>query len=128
MSSGYRRNLMEFEKWTEGYDASGWPINQWQSYAPELKAWGRFKPLRGDGYWASQQVQSDVIGEIEIPFIPLIVRELHDDLSVIRIKMCMGVASVPPGTALFRYFKIESFHDPDERRKRIILMVKEEVL
>ena len=125
MSSGYRRNSIEFEKWVEGYDASGWPVEAWTLL---LKAWGRFKPLRGDGYWASQQVQSDVIGEIEIPYIPQLVRELHDDLSVIRIKMCMGVAPVPPGPALFRYFRVESFHDPDERRKRIILMVKEEVM
>ena len=129
MSSGYRRNPIEFEYWTEGYDASGWPIEaNWASLTPALKAWGRYKPNRGDDYWAAQQQQSDVDGLFEVPFIADLVKLLMEDLTKLRIKMCAGVPPASPGPPLYRYFKIDSFFDPTQRRKVLHLMVKEELL
>ncbi len=135
MSSGFRRDPIEFEQWTEGYDASGWSIEtNWFSLTPELKAWGRYRPNnpnRGDSYWAAKQIQSDVVGVMEVPYIERLVKLLTaagGNLAAIRIKMCAGVPPDPGGSALFRYFKIDSYFDPDQKRKTLHLMVTEELL
>ncbi len=132
MSSGYRRDAIEFLYWTEGYDASGWPLEaNWAALSPPLKAWGRYKPNRGDDFWAAQQVQSDVDGLFEVPFTERLVKLLHADLTKLRLRITMGAApavTVPPSPALFRHFSIKSFFDPDQRRKVLHLMVKEELL
>ena len=138
MSSGYRRDPIEFQYWTEGYDASGFPIAaNWAALTPALKAWGRYKPNRDDDYWAAQQQQSDVAGLIEVPYIPRLVKLLMADLTKLRVKMCAGVPPddvpvtvppTPPNPPLFRYFTIDSYFDPTQRRKVLHLMVKEELL
>ena len=110
MRSGLLRTLLTIETYEETTDDMGQPIQDWETFTT---AWGKVKPLRGNDYWAAQQAQSDVTGEIEIRYIPALVDKLRADIEKVRAKH---------GD---RVYQIKSFFDPDERRKRLTLMVRE---
>ncbi len=108
--AGRLRNLLVFETYEEDTDDMGQPVKTWKPYC---KAWSKPRALRGDAYWAAQQAQSDVTGEVEIRFIPDLVDKLRADVEKVRAKH---------GD---RVYQIKSFFDPDERGKRLHLMIKE---
>lgn len=110
MRSGLLRNLLTIETYEEDTDETGQPIEDWKYYC---KAWGNIRPLRGDHYWASQQAQSDVTGEVDLRYIPGLVDKLSDDVEKVRVKYSS------------RVLQVKSFFDPDERGRKLRLMVKE---
>jgi len=110
MRSGLLRTPLDFETYEEDVDEMGQPVEDWQFFC---KAWAKHRALRGEDFWASQQAQSDISGELEIRYIPALVDKLREDIEKVRAKH---------GD---RVYQIKSFFDPDERRKRLTLMVKE---
>ena len=110
MRSGQLRTPLEIQTYEEDTDDMGQPIQDWQFFC---KAWGRPKALRGEDFWAAQQAQSDVTGELELRYIPELVDKLRKDIEKVRLKIDD------------RVLYIKNFYDPDERRKRIHLMIKE---
>ncbi len=110
MKSGQLRTPLEFQVYVETTDEMGQVIKVWEFFC---KAWAKHRALRGEDFWASQQAQSDISGELEIRYIPALADKLRADIEKVRAKH---------GD---RVYQIKSFFDPDERRKRLHLMVKE---
>ena len=110
MKAGKLRTPLQFQTYTEDVDEFGQPVQSWEDLCP---AWAKHVALRGEDFWAAQQAQSDVTGELEIRYIPTLVAKLHEDIEKVR--------------ALHgdRVYQIKSFYDPDGRRKRLHLMIKE---
>ncbi len=108
--AGRLRNLLVFQTYEDDFDDLNQPIQTWKYFC---KAWARPRALRGESYWAAQQAGSAVTGEVEIRYIPALVAKLREDIEKVRAKH---------GD---RVYQIESFFDPDERGKRLHLMIKE---
>lgn len=110
MRAGLLRNLLEIQTYAENRDAIGQPDPDWKKY---ISAWGNIRPLRGEKLWAAQQAKSRVTAEIELRYIPKLVEKLEADIEKVRVKY---------GN---RIYQIESYYDPDERGRRLILSVRE---
>ena len=98
------------ETYEEDKDEMGQPIKDWKYYC---KAWAKPKALRGEDFWSAQQAQSDITGELELRYDPGLMDKLREDIEKVRLK------------ADERTMHIKSFYDPDERKRRIHLMIKE---
>lgn len=99
-----------FENYTETYDDLGQPVKTWGTF---LSAWGNIIHLRGDERWLAAQAQAEGTITLEVRFIPALETALRADIKLLRVRM--GA----------RIFEIKAFRDPDERRTRLHLDVKE---
>ena len=110
MTSGKLNVPLEFEQYTETYDELGQPIKTWEHLC---KAWGTFIHLSGQSRWLAAQVQAEGTITLEVRHIPALVEKLREDIKEVRAKT--------DG----RIFHIDAFRDPDERKKRLHIDVKE---
>ena len=110
MTAGKLTMPLTFEEYTETYDELGQPVKAWTTL---LKAWGKFMHLAGQQKWLAAQVQAEGTITIEVRYIPALVTALRADIKLVQVK------------ADGRTFHIEAFKDPDERRKRLHIDVKE---
>ena len=110
MTSGKLNMPLTFEEYTETYDELGQPVKAWTTL---LKAWGNFIHLSGTQKWLAAQVQAEGTITLEVRYIPALVTALRADIKLVQVK------------ADGRTFHIEAFKDPDERRKRLHIDVKE---
>jgi len=101
---------LEVQHYVETEDELGQPVKTWQHL---MKAWGNFMHLTGTQKWLAAQVQAEGTITLEMRYIPDLVTRLRADKKLLRIK------------ADGRDFAIESYRDPDEKRKRLHLDVKE---
>lgn len=110
MKAGQLRTPLEVETYQETTDDMGQIVMNWEHHS---KVWAKKVALTGQDYWAAQQAQSDVTGELEIRYIPGLMDKLRKDIEKVRFKHND------------RILHIKNFFDPDGRRKRIHLMIKE---
>ncbi len=118
MGAGDHRVRIEFERDIGTTDTAGQPIPDWQPFDPALKRWGKPLQSKGRAYWAAwsaAQPQTEVTGIIELRYDGAMWGLLAADKSKIR------------GRIGSRIFYIEAFTDPDERRRTIQLIVKEDL-
>lgn len=110
MRTGLLRMPIAFEIYTESRDSLNQIIENWVFYC---KAWG--KPLHQNQtqYWAAAQVQAEGTILIETRYIPQVLAKLMEDVSKVRIKSDT------------RVFKIKNYFDPDERKKRLHMIIEE---
>ena len=110
MTSAKLNMPLVIEESVETYDALGQPEMTWQHL---MNAWGNFIHLRGQERWMAAQVQAEGAITLEMRYIPSFVEKLRGDVKLLRI--------IADG----RTFDIDSYRDPDEKRKRLHLDVKE---
>ena len=112
VTSGKLNMPLTFEQYTEAYDQLGQPVKTWTTL---LKAWGNFIHLKtlSQQKWLAAQIQAEGTITIEVRYIPALVTALRADIKLVQVK------------ADGRTFHIEAFKDPDERRKRLHIDVKE---
>ena len=110
MTSGKLNKPLEFEHYVEAVDDLGQPVKTWVHFC---RAWGKVEHLRGEEKWLAAQAQAEGTMTLEIRFIPSLAAKLRADIKLVRVKM------------EDRIFDIDSYRDPDEKRKRMHLDIKE---
>ena len=110
MKAGNLNNLVLFQTWREGYDAAGQPAGSWHDY---MSMRGNVVYLRGEERWAAAQVQAEGTITLEFRYNRALFRRLRKGLD--RIRAMIGD----------RVCDISDYRDPDGRRKRLHLEVKE---
>ncbi len=110
MRSGVLNQLVEFEHTVLAVDSAGQQVHSWQ---PLVSSWCRFIHLRGQERWLAAQVQAEGTITLEVRHIPALVTALAENVGRVRARQ---------GN---RVFHILAYRDPDERRKRLHLDVKE---
>ena len=105
MGAGKYRHRITFQEPTETLNNVGEPVVSWSDYKT---VWAEVKPLKGEEYWASQQVNAEVTHRITIRYLDGITSEM-------RIKF---------GD---RYFSIEPPLNPDEKNIELVMLCKENV-
>jgi SPP1 family predicted phage head-tail adaptor len=105
VEAGRLRHRITFQEATETYNDVGEPVTTW---ANVKTVWAEVKPIKGQEYWASQQVNAEVTHRVTVRYM--------DGLdSLMRIKF---------GD---RYFSIEPPINPDERDIELQMLCKESV-
>ena len=110
MTSSKLNMPMQIQHHVETYDELGQPVKTWQHL---MNAWGNIIHLRGQERWMAAQVQAEGTITLEMRYIPDLLARLRADVKLLRI--------IADG----RTFDIDSYRDPDEKRKRLHLDVKE---
>jgi len=110
MTSGRLNVPLTFETYEETLDELNQPIKNWEFYC---KGWGDFRHLQGDRKWLAAQVQAEGTITVETRYNPGLVNKIREDVEKVRMK------------ADGRTFKILTYNDPDEKRKRLHIDVKE---
>lgn len=103
MIIGRKRNRVTIQQQRVTYNAYNEPIITYEDVAT---VWAEIKPLAGREFWAAQQVNAEVTGEIRIRY-----------RSGITPTMIVKFGS--------RVFEILSLYDSYERRQELVLRVKE---
>ena len=110
MRVGLMRTPITFETYTETRDSLGQPVKDWQFY---LKAFAKPVHEQQMRFWSAAQVQAEGKMVWETRYSSGLFDKLKADVEAVRIK---------EGS---RIFEIEGYIDPDERKKRLHLLVKE---
>jgi len=110
MTSSKLNMPMQIQHHVETYDDLRQPVRAWQ---PLMDAWGNFIHLTGQARWMAAQVQAEGTITLEMRYIPDLITRLRADVKLLRV--------IADG----RTFSIDSYRDPDEKRKRLHLDVKE---
>lgn len=103
MQIGRKRHRVKIKKQKITNNAYNEPV---VTYEDQATVWAEIKPLAGREFWAAQQVNSEMTGEIRIRY--------RSDIKPTMI--------VELGT---RTFEILSIYDSMEKRQETILRVKE---
>lgn len=122
MRAGRKRDLLTFEGYETTYDELNQPKKDW---AEVLKAWGEIMPTTGSHYWAARQANSEVTATIEVRFSAAMYELLRRGADQVRITQ--ELPSEEENGNDKRIFRIDSFFDPDGRRRRLHVMAKEEL-
>lgn len=105
MEAGRLRHRITFQQATETYNDVGEPVTTWSDFKT---VWAEVRPLKGEEYWSSQQVNAQITHRVNIRYLPGID-------STMRIKFKE------------RYFDIEPPLNADERNVRLSMYCKEVV-
>ena len=111
MRPGLLRTPLEVQQYTETQDALHQPVKNWVFLC---KAWGKLLHQNQTQYWTAAQQQSEGTIVIETRYITALIDALNDNLEEVRLKS---------GN---RIFQVKDYFDPDERFKRLHILVKEQ--
>ena len=104
MQSGILRHRVTFQEPIETLNEVGETITTWRDYKT---VWAEVKPIRGDEFWASRQVNAEVTHRVSVRYMEC----LLDTKMQIRFKG--------------RYFSIEPPINPDEKNISLTMLCKE---
>ena len=108
--AGQLNNLITIQEEVEEENEYGETITTWEDY---IDVWADISNLDGRQYFEAMASESEATGEIKIRYNASLVQKMRED--DMRIKF-NG-----------RIFQIESFFDPDESRRELKLIVKEQL-
>jgi len=110
MRAGLRRHLATIQRKTTSQNTYGEDAGAW---VDDSECWAAIMPLRGDEFFANQQVQSSVTHKIYIKY-----QTLSDGTRI--NSTCRMVCDS-------RIFNFQSVIDPEERQINLEIMAVEEV-
>ena len=113
MGAGKYRHCIKFQEHKQtGVDGVGQPIYKWVDFEinddGDTGVYAEIKPIKGNEYWASQQVNSEATHRVTIRYIEGVNSEM---------RIVFGS----------RYFSIEPPINPDERNVELSMLCKENV-
>jgi len=65
VEAGRLRHRITFQQATETYNDVGEPVTTWADYKT---VWAEVKPIKGEEYWASKQINAEVTHRVTVFF------------------------------------------------------------